>query len=120
MKETRKELYICKDSQPVLNADNIPARCVLNGFYTETVAEELGPLENQFIQQAKCSQRVVRLDTYTGKVPIYNHVNAVKGTMFFFLCLYKTPSIGWTKLGLGHSFPLMTSCPHYQTQSCAS
>ena len=25
-------------------------------------------------------------------------------------------SIGWTKLGLGHSFPVMTSCLHYQTQ----
>ena len=30
-----KELYICKDCRPVLNASNIPARCVLNGLYTE-------------------------------------------------------------------------------------
>ena len=28
-------------------------------------------------------QTVVRLGTYTGKVPIYNCVKAVKGTMFF-------------------------------------
>ena len=82
-----KELYVCKDCRPVLNAGNIPARCVLNGLYTESVPEELAnlsSLENQFIQQAKCFQTVVRLGTYTGKVPNYNRVKAVKGTMFFF------------------------------------
>ena len=71
---------------PVLNAGNIPARCLLNGLYTEPVPEELAnlsPLENQFIQRAKCFQTVVRLGTYTGKVPIYNRLKAVKGTMFF-------------------------------------
>lgn len=118
-----KELYVCKDCRPVLNAGNIPARCVLNGLYTEPVPEELAnlsSLENQFIQRAKCFQTVVRLGTYTGKVPIYNRVKAVKGTMFFYLCHYKTPSIGWMKLGLGHSFLPMISCPHYQTLSCTS
>ena len=48
-----KELYVCKDCQPVLNAGNIPAQCVLNGLYTELVPEELAnlsSLENQFIQ----------------------------------------------------------------------
>ena len=80
-----KELYICKDCRPVLNAGNIPARSVLNGLYTEPVPEELanlGPLENQFIQRTKSFQTVVRLGTYTGKVPIYNRVKAVKGTLF--------------------------------------
>ena len=43
----------------------------------------LTPLETQFIQRAKCFQTVVRLGTYTGKVPIYNRMKAVKGTMFF-------------------------------------
>ena len=81
-----QELYICKDCRPVLNANNIPARSVLNGLYTEPVPEELAnltPLETQFIQRAKCFQTVVRLGTYTGKVPIYNRMKAVKGTMFF-------------------------------------
>ena len=48
-----KELYVCKDYWPVLNAGNIPARHVLNGLYTELVPEELAnlsSLENQFIQ----------------------------------------------------------------------
>ena len=57
-----EELYICKDCRPVLNADNIPARSVLNDLYTEPVPEELAnltPLEIQFIQQAKCFQTVV-------------------------------------------------------------
>ena len=77
-----KELYICKDCRPILNADNIPARSVLNGLYTEPVPEELAnltPLETQFIQRAKCFQTVVRLGTYAGKVPIYNRMKAVKG-----------------------------------------
>ena len=88
-----KELYVCKDCRPVLNAGNIPAQCLLNGLYTEPVPEELAnlsPLENQFIQQAKCFQTVVRLGTYTGKVPIYNRLKAVKETMFFYHCHSKT------------------------------
>ena len=88
-----QELYICKDCRPVLNADNIPARSVLNGLYTEPVPEELAnltPLETQFIQRAKCFQTVGRLGTYTGKVPIYNRMKGVKGTMFFYHCHSKT------------------------------
>ena len=71
---------------PIVNKNNIPNRCILNGLYTELVPEELSTLnalENQFIQCAKCFQTVVRLGTFTGKVPIYNRVKAVKGTMFF-------------------------------------
>ena len=37
----------------------------------------------QLIQRAKCYQTVVRLGTYTAKVPIYNSLKACKGTMFF-------------------------------------
>ena len=64
----------------------MPGRHVLNDLYTEPVPEELSnlkALENRFNQHAKCFQTVVRLGTYKGKVPIYNHVKAVKGTMFF-------------------------------------
>ena len=37
----------------------------------------------QLIQLAKCYQTVVRLGTYTGKVPIYNSLKACNGTIFF-------------------------------------
>ena len=37
----------------------------------------------QIIQRAKCYKTVVRLVTYTAKVPIYNLLEACKGTMFF-------------------------------------
>ena len=59
---------------------------MLNDLYTEPIPKELSNLnaiENQLIQCAKCFQTVVRLGTCTGKVPIYNCVKAVKGTMFF-------------------------------------
>jgi len=72
----------------------MPGRCVLNGVYTEPIHEELtdlNTLESQFIQCVKCFQTVVRLGTYTGKVPIYNSLKAVNGTMFFlFLPLQNT------------------------------
>ena len=64
----------------------MPARCVLNGLYTEPIPQELSNLnviESQLIHRAKCFQTVVRLGTYTGKVPIYNCLKAVKGIMFF-------------------------------------
>ena len=61
--------------------------CVLNGLYTEPIPKELSnsnAIENQLIQRAKCFQTVVRLGTYTGEVPIYNCLKAVKDTMFFY------------------------------------
>ena len=69
-----------------MNANNIPGRCVLNGLFTEPCPEELlnlNALESQFIQRAKCFQTIVRLGTYSGKVPIYNSLKVIKGTMFF-------------------------------------
>ena len=59
---------------------------MLNGLYTEPVPEELSNLnmlESQFIQRAKCFQTIVRLGTYTGKVPVYNSLKAIKGNIFF-------------------------------------
>ena len=44
---------------------------------------KLDALSAQLIQLAKCYQTVVRLGTYTGKVPIYNSLKACNGTMFF-------------------------------------
>ena len=43
----------------------------------------MNTLESQFIQRAKCFQTILRLGTYTGKVPIYNSLKAVKGNVFF-------------------------------------
>ena len=34
-------------------------------------------------QQVKAFQTIIRLGTYTGKVPIYNSTKGLKGTMFF-------------------------------------
>jgi len=81
-----KPLYVCTYCRPVLNSNKMPSRCVLNGLYTIPVPDELAKLntlETQLIQRAKCFQTVVRLGTYTGKIPIYNALKAAKGTMFF-------------------------------------
>ena len=75
----------------------MPARCVLNNLQFELLPDELknlDPLSSQLIQLAKCYQTVVRLGTYTAKVPTYNSLKASKGSMFFLpLPLDKTMSI---------------------------
>ena len=71
---------------PYLNKNTMPARCVLNGLVTEPVPDELKSLDalsKQLIQRAKAFQTIVRLGTYSGKVPAYNALQACKGTMFF-------------------------------------
>ena len=81
-----QKLYICKYCLPYLNKNTMPARCVLNGLVTEPVPDELkslDPLSKQLIQRAKAFQTIVRLGTYSGKVPAYNALQACKGTMFF-------------------------------------
>jgi len=70
----KKTLYACNYCRKILNANSMPGWCVLNGLYAEPILEELtnlNTLESQFIQHAKCFQTVVRLGTYTGKVPTY-------------------------------------------------
>ena len=78
--------YICQYCRPVLNKDDVPNRCVLNGLITKLMPKELerlDPLSKQLIQRGKAFQAVVKLGTYTGKVPSYNSLKACKGTMFF-------------------------------------
>ena len=73
----------CKQS---IKIDNMPPRCVLNGLETVEIKAPLAKLDRlsrQLIQRAKCYQTVVRLGTYTHKVPAYNSLKACKGTMFF-------------------------------------
>ena len=59
----------------ILNKNTMPARCVLNGLVTEPVPDELKSLDalsKQLIQRAKAFQTIVRLGTYSGKVPAFN------------------------------------------------
>ena len=79
-------MYVCQYCRPLLNKNKLPCRCILNGLETEPVPPELSnldPLSKQLIQRAKAFQTVVRLGTYTAKVPSYNSLRACKGTMFF-------------------------------------
>lgn len=81
-----KTLYVCSYCRPILNSNKIPNRCILNGLITEPIPDELAKLnalERQLIQKAKVFQTVVRLGTYTGKIPLYSALKAIKGTMFF-------------------------------------
>ncbi len=76
-------LYMCNYCKPIIN---LPPPCVLNGLEmvpTPVELAELDPLSRQLVQHAKCYQTVVRLGTYTGKVPIYISLKACEGTMFF-------------------------------------
>ena len=78
--------YVCQYCRPILNKNNMPCRCILNGLITEPVPKELqvlDPLSKQLIQRGKAFQAIFRLGTYTGKVPHYNALKACKGTMFF-------------------------------------
>ena len=71
-------LYMCKYCKP---RDGLPPRCVLNGLQTVPIPPELAaldPLSRQLIQGANCYQTIIRLGTYTAKVPIYNSLKACK------------------------------------------
>ena len=79
-------LYMCNYCKTLVKKDEMPPRCVLNGLQTVSMPPELAKLDclsRQRIQRAKCYQTVVRLGTYTAKVPVYNSLKACKGTMFF-------------------------------------
>ena len=76
-------ITFCKYCKPM---DRLPPRCVLNGLQTVPIPPQLAaldPLSKQLIQRTKCYQTIVRLGTYTAKVPIYNSLKACKGTVFF-------------------------------------
>ena len=78
--------FMCNYCKSGMKHDKMPPRCVLNGLEVIPIPEELKNLDclsKQFIQRAKSYQTVVRLGTYTNKVPTYNSLQACKGTMFF-------------------------------------
>ena len=79
-------LWVCQYCRLLLNKDKMPCRCFLNGLESEPLSAELANLDTlskQLIQRAKAFQTIVRLGTYTAKVPKYNLLKACKGTMFF-------------------------------------
>ena len=89
-----KSFLMCHYCKLAIRKDNMPPRCVLNGLKVVEVPNELAKLDclsRQFIQRAKAYQTVVRLGTYTNKVPVYNSLKACKGNMFFLpLPMHKT------------------------------
>ena len=79
-------LYMCTYCKARIRRGNMPPRCVLNGLQLVPIPPELYKLDSlskQLIQRAKSYQVVVRLNTYTAKVPSYNSLKACKGNMFF-------------------------------------
>ena len=79
-------LFICSYCKPIVRKEKLPPRCVLNGLEVVPIPPELAKLDSlsrQFVQLAKCYQTIVRLGTYTAKVPMYNSLKACKGSMFF-------------------------------------
>ena len=80
------QLYMCNYCKSKMKNNKMPPRCIFNGLTTVPIPPELSKLDalsSQLIQKAKCYQTVVRLGTYTAKVPVYNSLKACKGTMFF-------------------------------------
>jgi hypothetical protein len=83
---SKKTLFMCNYSKTHLRTKGMPPRCVLNGLQTVPIPDELSKLDDlgkQLIQRAKAFQAVVRLGTYTNKVPVYNSLKACKGNIFF-------------------------------------
>jgi hypothetical protein len=84
-------LYMCNLCKGKLRNNLMPPRCVLNGLLTLEVPPELTNLDAlslQLIQLAKSYQTVVRLGTYTGKVPAHSSLKACRGTMLFLTLLF--------------------------------
>ena len=74
------QMMVCCTCVIIKPKDKLPPRCVLNGLETVPVPPELSQLDmlsKQLIQRAKCFQTVVRLGTYTGKVPMYNSLKGL-------------------------------------------
>ena len=83
---SEKSLFMCNYCKSNLRKGKMPPRCVMNGLQTIPIPKklsELDELSKQLIQRAKAFQTVVRLGTYTKKVPAYNSLKACKGSMFF-------------------------------------
>ena len=88
--------YLCNYCRKKVKAGIMPSRCVLNGLESPPLPVELknlDPFSTQLIQLAKAFQTVIRLSTYTNKVPSYNSLKACKGNYMFVLPLPLTKTI---------------------------
>lgn len=78
--------YICKQCKTEIKSNELPSKCILKGLEVIPIPRELQCLDTlslQLVQRAKCYQTIVRLGTYSGKVPNYNSLKGCKGMMFF-------------------------------------
>ena len=111
-KPASSNVLYCK---PRIKSDELPARCVLNGLETVPLPVELAkldPLCMQLIQRAKSFQTILRLGTYTGKVPPRNALRACKGVAFHLpLPLNKTLATLGKAKGATDSMSLPSSLP---------
>ena len=60
--------YVCQYCRPILNRNNMPCICILNGLITEPVPkvlQVLNPLSKQLIQRGKAFQVIFRLGIHT-------------------------------------------------------
>ena len=83
--DEEQRVFLCSHCKPKIKGNDMPARCVLNGLETVPLPNELKGLDSfslQLIQLAKTFQTVIRLKTYSHKVPTYNALKACKGNMF--------------------------------------
>ena len=84
-----EQLYICKYCQPFLNKNTMPARCVLNGLFTEPVPDELKSLDalsKHLIQRAKAFRQSCGWVHILVKCQFIMPSKPVKVPSFF--CLY--------------------------------
>ena len=68
----KQVLYMCYYCKNMIKNNKMPPRCVLNGLQNVPIPPELAvldPFSRQLIQHAEGYQTIVRLGTYTGKVP---------------------------------------------------
>ena len=78
-------VYLCTYCRPKVKAGIMPSRRMLNGLESLPIPKELKDLDPfimKFLQLAKAFQTVVRLTTYTNRVPSYNYLKACRGNMF--------------------------------------
>ena len=79
--DEEQRVFLCSHYKPKIKCNDMPARFVLNGLETVPLPNELKGLDSsslQLIQLAKTFQTVVRLKTYSHKVPTYNALKACK------------------------------------------
>ena len=81
----QETVYMCNYCKPKVKVGILPSRSVVNDLETVPQPDELKGLDSfslQLIQLAKTFQTIIRLKTYSKKVPTHNCLKACKGNMF--------------------------------------